>query len=95
MLLFRFSDTGLGIAPENLPRIFDPFYTTKEVGEGTGLGLAVTYALVERMAGRIAVESWPDKGTIFTLTIPLAGSTDNSPPPPQDPPQSTVNLHQG
>jgi two-component system, NtrC family, sensor kinase len=95
MLLFRFSDTGLGIAPENLPRIFDPFYTTKEVGEGTGLGLAVTYALAERMAGRIVVESWPGKGTIFTLTIPPARSTDDSPPPPQNPPQETANLHQG
>lgn len=95
MLLFRFTDTGLGIAPENLPRIFDPFYTTKEVGEGTGLGLAVTYALVERMAGRITVESWPGKGAIFILAIPRARSSDDSPPPRQAPSEETANLHEG
>lgn len=69
-LLLSFQDTGIGIVESNLPHIFDPFFTTKGVGEGTGLGLAVTYSLVQRMNGKIAVESIPGEGTLFTLTIP-------------------------
>jgi signal transduction histidine kinase len=64
-------DTGCGIAPENLPRIFDPFFTTKPVGEGTGLGLSVTYGIIERHGGAIEVESRLGEGTIFTVTIPV------------------------
>ena len=65
------SDTGCGIAPENLSRIFDPFFTTKPVGEGTGLGLSVTYSIIERHRGTICVESQPGRGTTFTVTIPV------------------------
>lgn len=65
------SDTGDGIAPEHLPRIFDPFFTTKPVGEGTGLGLSVTYGIVERHQGGIAVVSCPGDGTTFTVTLPV------------------------
>jgi signal transduction histidine kinase len=65
------SDTGDGIAPEHLPRIFDPFFTTKPVGEGTGLGLSVTYGIVERHHGTIAVASRPGRGTTFTVTLPV------------------------
>jgi two-component system, NtrC family, sensor kinase len=65
------SDTGHGIAPENLSRIFDPFFTTKPVGEGTGLGLSVTYSIIERHRGTISVESQPGQGTTFTVTIPV------------------------
>jgi signal transduction histidine kinase len=65
------SDTGDGIAPEHLPRIFDPFFTTKPVGEGTGLGLSVTYGIVERHHGGIAVASRPGRGTTFTVTLPV------------------------
>ena len=64
-------DTGDGIAPEHLPRIFDPFFTTKPVGEGTGLGLSVTYGIVERHQGGIAVVSRPGDGTTFTVTLPV------------------------
>ncbi len=64
-------DTGMGISEENLPHIFDPFFTTKGVGEGTGLGLAVTYSLVQRMQGRISVDSKPGQGAGFTITIPV------------------------
>ncbi len=63
-------DTGIGIAPENLDRIFDPFFTTKDVGEGTGLGLAVTYSLVNQMEGAITVESEPGRGSVFTIILP-------------------------
>lgn len=66
-----FTDTGIGIEEENLPHIFDPFFTTKQVGEGTGLGLAVTYSLVQRMGGEVNVKSTPQIGTEFTVTIPL------------------------
>jgi len=66
-------DTGVGIPPEEIGRIFDPFYTTKGVGEGTGLGLSVSYSLVERMGGVISVQSEPGRGTLFTVELPLAG----------------------
>ena len=77
-----FSDTGVGIPPENIRRIFDPFFTSKEVGQGTGLGLAVTHGIIEAHGGSIAVESTPGEGTTFTITIPLDGqagpSTDSA-----------------
>ena len=71
MAVLSFQDSGPGISEEHLPQIFDPFFTTKDVGEGTGLGLAVTYSLVQRMGGTILVESEPDKGTCFIVRLPL------------------------
>jgi signal transduction histidine kinase len=65
------ADTGQGIAPENLKKIFDPFFTTKPVGEGTGLGLALAYGIVEKHHGRIDVESEPGKGSRFRVWLPL------------------------
>jgi two-component system NtrC family sensor kinase len=70
------SDTGYGIKPENLKRIFDPFFTTKPVGEGTGLGLSVTYSIIERHRGSIGVESAPGEGTTFTVNIPVDAPRD-------------------
>jgi two-component system NtrC family sensor kinase len=65
------SDTGEGIPPENLARIFDPFFTTKPEGKGVGLGLAVSYGIVEAHGGEIDVESKIGVGTTFTVRLPL------------------------
>lgn len=64
------TDTGMGIPEENLSKIFDPFFTTKEAGMGTGLGLAVTYGIIQRHEGTIEVESEISKGTTFTIRLP-------------------------
>lgn len=66
----EFSDTGSGIAHENLGRIFDPFFTTKPPGEGQGLGLWLTYEIIRSYNGKISVESEAGKGSTFTLTFP-------------------------
>lgn len=66
------SDTGPGIAEESLERIFEPYFTTKKPGEGTGLGLFVTRTLVENMGGRIEVRSRAGEGTDFTITFKSA-----------------------
>ncbi len=68
------SDTGCGIPPENLKRIFDPGFTTKGVGVGTGLGLAICYRIIEQHRGKIEVESVAGKGTTFRIVLPTAGS---------------------
>jgi two-component system NtrC family sensor kinase len=65
------SDNGCGIDKETQLKIFDPFYTTKSQGEGTGLGLYVCHTLVERLKGRIEVESEPGKGSVFRLILPV------------------------
>ncbi|HEY9165617.1 MAG TPA: ATP-binding protein [Candidatus Kryptonia bacterium] len=65
------ADTGCGIPAENLQKIFNPFFTTKEVGKGTGLGLAIAQRIVQDHKGTISVESEVDKGTIFKLTFPV------------------------
>lgn len=64
------ADTGKGIAAENLTRIFEPFFTTKPIGTGTGLGLSLSYGIVQKHGGRIEVESEPGKGTRFTVRLP-------------------------
>lgn len=67
----RISDTGIGIAPEHLPRIFDPFFTTKEVHQGTGLGLSVAYGIIKSHNGFIVVQSQVGEGTQFSIYLPL------------------------
>ena len=73
-------DTGCGIAPENLKRIFDPFYTTKPVGVGTGLGLAISHGIVTGLGGEIEVESEPGRGSTFRVSLPAAAVV----PAPED-----------
>ncbi|UCF71962.1 MAG: cache domain-containing protein [Deltaproteobacteria bacterium] len=65
------ADTGCGIPPEDLDKLFDPFFTTKEVGEGTGLGLAVSYGIVQRHGGTIRVQSEVGRGSAFTIWLPV------------------------
>ena len=66
-----FTDSGPGMDEETLKRIFDPFFTTKKVGEGTGLGLAICFTILEKLGGRIEVQSQPGQGTTFCITLPL------------------------
>jgi len=68
-LRVSFADNGIGLSPEELKRIFEPFYTTKS--RGTGLGLSVSYGIVERHGGHIDVKSVPGKGTLFSVRLPL------------------------
>lgn len=67
----RVEDTGTGIPDGDLHRVFDPFFTTKQVGEGTGLGLSVSYGIIQKMGGRIEVQSNQGQGTIFTVMLPV------------------------
>jgi len=76
-VIIKISDTGCGIAKEMLPKIFDPFYTTKGPKEGIGLGLSVSYKIIEQLNGKIAVESVKGKGTTFTICLPVAEQTAN------------------
>jgi signal transduction histidine kinase len=74
-IVIYFRDTGIGIPPGELCRIFDPFYTTKEPGKGTGLGLSVCYTIIEGLGGTIRAESTPGKGSRIVVKIPLTGNS--------------------
>jgi len=71
-LEISFKDNGRGIAPEDIDHIFEPFYTTKEAGKGTGLGLFVSYGIIEKHGGIIDVKSELEKGTTFTIRLPVS-----------------------
>ncbi len=71
-VVIEVADSGTGIAPENMSKVFEPFYTTKEVGQGTGLGLAVCYGIISEHSGRISVRSNLGKGTTFSIFLPVS-----------------------
>ena len=73
-VLITISDTGHGIAPDDLRRIFEPFYTTKGRGKGTGLGLAICRQLTAALGGSISVESEPGHGSTFFVRLPRHGA---------------------
>lgn len=74
-----FTDTGRGIAAEDLGRVFDPFFTTKTDGQGTGLGLSIAYGIVTRHHGTITVESEPGRGTTFRIRLPVGRAVPEAP----------------
>jgi signal transduction histidine kinase len=94
-------DTGSGISPQDLERIFDAFFTTKPVGKGTGLGLHITHRIVEDCGGEIRVESEEGVGTTFTICLPIAAIEDDDLefydhlPGPKESTQSTAELLPG
>jgi signal transduction histidine kinase len=69
-VVISITDTGTGIAPDVLPRIFEPFFTTKPAGEGTGLGLSVSYGIVQAHGGELRVESTLGVGTTMEISVP-------------------------
>ena len=71
MIAAEIRDTGPGLSADVLPRIFEPFYTTKEVGKGTGLGLAITYRIIQEHDGQILVANHPEGGAVFTVLLPV------------------------
>ena len=78
-VVLRVADTGLGIPADILPNIFSPFFTTKPQGEGTGLGLFISFGIVERHGGTLAAESRPGAGALFTLALPRAPEAHDAP----------------
>ena len=71
-VMVRFVDTGVGIPPERIPRLFEPFYTTKEPGRGTGLGLSICHQVIKQHGGQILVDSQRGVGTTFTVLLPIS-----------------------
>jgi signal transduction histidine kinase len=69
--IIKIKDEGVGISPKDLPMIFEPFFSTKEAAQGTGLGLAVTYGIITGHKGKIYVEETSSSGTTFRIELPL------------------------
>ena len=74
-VIISIADTGVGIAPENLQSIFQPFFTTKDVIKGTGLGLSVCHGIIANHGGSIGVESQQGRGSTFTVELPVLGDS--------------------
>ncbi len=70
-MVIEFADSGPGINPENIKQIFDPFFTTKDPGKGTGLGLYISYDIIQKLGGSITVENRKSGGAIFTIVLPV------------------------
>jgi two-component system NtrC family sensor kinase len=77
-VMIAVADNGCGIKPEHLDKVFDPFFTTKPVGQGTGLGLSVSYGIIEQHAGSIELESEVDIGSTFTIRLPRASDAQRA-----------------
>ena len=92
-VILEIADNGIGIAEANLARIFDPFYTTKPVGQGTGLGLSICYGIIKKLGGDISVQSAKQKGTTFTIFLPAPGAPKDEPAPGDDPNQNPNPSH--
>ena len=92
-LMVEVEDTGVGIPVAALPKIFDAFFTTKALGEGTGLGLPIVRGIAEEHAGGVDVQSIPGKGSLFTLYLPALSQSERAPSP--DPTQSAAPRGQG
>jgi two-component system cell cycle sensor histidine kinase/response regulator CckA len=91
-VLIEAADTGIGISPGNLERIFEPFFSTKDVGSGTGLGLSTVYGIVKQTGGFIYVDSKPGQGTRFDILLPRYQTEDASLTYRRDPVESHVNT---
>jgi two-component system NtrC family sensor kinase len=102
MICLEFADSGPGIHPEVMGRLFEPFFTTREVGQGTGLGLSISYGIVEAHGGKIWAKSEVGKGAIFIVEIPMNRSVQETSPHPrplptltQPPPQTGEERARG
>ncbi len=92
-VLVSIADSGPGIAADALPHIFDPFFTTKGVGKGTGLGLTITYGIVQEHGGTIHVRNRPGGGAEFTLELPAASGPSRAKKPPACPCRQRENAN--
>jgi two-component system NtrC family sensor kinase len=94
-IIASFADTGPGMSAETLRRIFDPFFTTKDAGEGTGLGLTISYGIIEDHGGRIWAESPAGSGTTFFIELPMLGGSSAAPAPEAAPAPVNPAAHAG
>jgi two-component system, NtrC family, sensor kinase len=74
-IIITFSDNGVGITQENIDKVFDPFFSTRPIGSGIGLGLTMAYGIIENHGGKIWVESKPNEGTSFIISLPIKTQT--------------------
>ena len=74
-VVITIEDNGCGMSEQTKQRIFEPFYTTKDVGEGTGLGMSISYGIIQKHQGEMVVESQVNVGTLFTLSLPICAQS--------------------